>query len=56
VCLLLALYNAILNYYRGFRGLYFSNRKQQNKSAYESVTQKVLFGNDVLAALMSGRK
>jgi predicted metalloprotease with PDZ domain len=28
-------YRAILNYCRAFRGLWFSNRKQQNKTAYE---------------------
>jgi hypothetical protein len=29
------LYRVILNYCWGFRGLYFSNRKKQNKTAYE---------------------
>jgi hypothetical protein len=48
----------ILNYYGGFRGLYFSNRKNKIKliKKYENVPQKLLFGNAVLAALMSGRK
>jgi hypothetical protein len=48
----LAFYNMSLNYCRGFH----SNRKQQMKllTEYESATQKVLFDNAVLAALMSG--
>jgi hypothetical protein len=32
------------------------NNKMKLLTEYESVTQKVLFGNAVLAALMSGRK
>jgi hypothetical protein len=32
------------------------NNKIKLLTEYESVIQKVLFGNDVLAALMSGRK
>jgi DUF917 family protein len=32
------------------------NNKMKMLSEYEGVTQKVLFGNAVLAALMSGRK
>jgi hypothetical protein len=38
---------------------YFQTENKKKKKLlmeYESVTQKVLFGNDVPAALMSGRK
>jgi hypothetical protein len=34
----------------------FGKNKVKLLTEYESVTQKVLFGNAVLAALMSGRK
>jgi hypothetical protein len=34
----------------------FKSAKTKLPTEYESVTQKVLFGNAVLAALMSGRK
>jgi hypothetical protein len=33
-----------------------TNNKIERLTEYESVTQKVLFGNAVFAALMSGRK
>jgi hypothetical protein len=42
-----------------FPGLYFSNRGKKKIKLlmkYENVTQKLLLGNAVLAALMFGRK
>jgi hypothetical protein len=38
------MYRLILNYCRGFRGLYFSNRKYKVKliTEYENATEKVL--------------
>jgi hypothetical protein len=49
------MYRVILNYCRGFRAIIF--KLESSKiilTEYESVTQKVLFCNTMLAALMYG--
>jgi hypothetical protein len=53
-----SIYNVTLNYCRCFRCLNFQIGRNKIKlfMEYKSVTQKVLFGNAVLAILMSGRK
>jgi hypothetical protein len=48
----------ILNNCRGLNGLYFSNKKGTKENCLQNrkCNSKVLFDDDLLAALMSGRK
>jgi hypothetical protein len=52
------IYKVILNYCRVSVGYNFQKENKKIKLAkeYENVTQKVLFSNAILAALISGRK